>query len=188
MGKSYCSECGTELDDSAKFCSKCGASFDNKDTNNNKYTNTTKIIGIAIIGIILIILAIVFIGHSGINSSVDANDNDSDQSYIENIYGIDFSIPSYLKNINSTDMEKDANGVITCSETYERPDGTDIAIIVATNKEGWELKKNDGTYLTLDGHHGVLDKNGDAFGYIYGDKFIVISGASKQEIENITIE
>ena len=29
MGKIYCTECGTELDDKVKFCSSCGASVDN---------------------------------------------------------------------------------------------------------------------------------------------------------------
>ena len=30
MGKIYCTECGTELNDSVKFCSSCGASIDHK--------------------------------------------------------------------------------------------------------------------------------------------------------------
>lgn len=29
MGKIYCTECGTELDDSVKFCSSCGTSVNN---------------------------------------------------------------------------------------------------------------------------------------------------------------
>ena len=31
MGKIYCTECGTELDDTVKFCSSCGALVDNND-------------------------------------------------------------------------------------------------------------------------------------------------------------
>lgn len=33
MGKIYCAECGTELDDSMNFCSNCGAPLDDKSTN-----------------------------------------------------------------------------------------------------------------------------------------------------------
>ncbi len=40
MGKIYCTECGTELDDSAIFCSKCGASVESDDVTNAK-TNTS---------------------------------------------------------------------------------------------------------------------------------------------------
>ena len=31
MGKIYCTECGTELDDTVKFCSSCGTPVDNND-------------------------------------------------------------------------------------------------------------------------------------------------------------
>ena len=40
MGKIYCTECGTQLDDSALFCSKCGASVESDDVNGAK-TNTS---------------------------------------------------------------------------------------------------------------------------------------------------
>lgn len=33
MGKIYCTECGTELDSSAKFCSSCGTSVNNNANN-----------------------------------------------------------------------------------------------------------------------------------------------------------
>lgn len=40
MGKIYCTECGTELDDKVKFCSSCGAPID--DNNNTTESNDTK--------------------------------------------------------------------------------------------------------------------------------------------------
>lgn len=40
MGKIYCTECGTQLDDFALFCSKCGASVESDDVNGAK-TNTS---------------------------------------------------------------------------------------------------------------------------------------------------
>lgn len=33
MGKIYCAECGTELDESMNFCSNCCAPLDDKSTN-----------------------------------------------------------------------------------------------------------------------------------------------------------
>ncbi|WP_292885830.1 zinc-ribbon domain-containing protein [Methanobrevibacter sp. UBA212] len=39
MGKIYCTECGTELDDSVKFCSSCGTSLSNVDSESNFKSN-----------------------------------------------------------------------------------------------------------------------------------------------------
>lgn len=92
MGKIFCTECGTELDDSVKFCSNCGTPLNNKTTPHNstevetdgniikkdikvneiskkdkttKFSNTTKIfLGIAGVCIILVIIGIILIGVS----------------------------------------------------------------------------------------------------------------------------
>ena len=69
MGKFYCSECGTELDDSVKFCSSCGTRVDNEiseNTNNITKNNSSDnimerieivplITGIIIVGVIFFI-------------------------------------------------------------------------------------------------------------------------------------
>ena len=133
MGKIYCTECGTELDDTVKFCSNCGTQVDadivsntnesvdnnnilNDDSineekstksNNSKYPITSKVfLGIAGVCIIIFILGIVLIGSSFMNSTNDANTNEDTsepQPFIENIYGIDFSIPGYFTNVESKD-------------------------------------------------------------------------------------
>lgn len=36
VGKIYCTECGTELDESVKFCSECGSKIGNTNSNNDK--------------------------------------------------------------------------------------------------------------------------------------------------------
>ena len=41
MGKIYCSECGTELDDSSEFCSKCGNPINSNEKDNVRKTNGT---------------------------------------------------------------------------------------------------------------------------------------------------
>ena len=217
MGKIYCTECGAELDDNMKFCPECGTQVDDKEmtpnsnevkgnedistninvkeisakSNNNKNSNTTKIfLGIAGVCIVLFILGIVLIGSSVTNSSEDTiTDDTSDQSYIENIYGINFCIPGYFKEVKSVDYENDGYGGISCTRTYERPDGTGIAIIVGTSPDGWDLN-NDPTAIdmTVNGHHGKLTSARDVFGYLSGDKLVVISGTSQEEIEEIIIE
>ena len=219
MGKIYCTECGAELDESVNFCSKCGTSLSNKDitpnsneseesnevpnkeintkdmpekSNNNKHSHNSKVyLGIAGVLIIICLIGAALIGFSGITSSDNTNiDKDtSEQPFIENIYGIDFSIPGYFKNVKSEDYEDDGTGVITCTRTYERPDGTGIAIIVATCPEGWDLDNRiTGIDMTVNGHHGKLDNNGGVFGYLSGDKLVVISGTSQKEVEEIIIE
>ena len=57
MGKIYCSECGSEHDDSDSFCEKCGKPLINTKTTtiqNNRLSND-KIIVIAVIGVIILI-------------------------------------------------------------------------------------------------------------------------------------
>lgn len=39
MGKIYCTECGTELDDSVKFCSSCGTPLSNENNASKPTTN-----------------------------------------------------------------------------------------------------------------------------------------------------
>lgn len=216
MGKIYCTECGCELEDTVKFCSNCGTKTDNdtvtSDTNentknrilednsiinvsnktkNDTNSNNYKILAIAGFCTIIIILGIILIGSS-VNNFPDettiAEDN-SDKPFIETIYGIDFSIPGYFKNVETTDYEDDGTGIISCTRTYERPDGTGIAIVVSTCPEGWDLD-NDPTAIdmTINGHHGKLTSARDVFGYVSGDKLITISGTSQEEIEDIIIE
>ena len=73
--------------------------------------------------------------------------------------------------------------------TYERPDGTGIAIVVATIPEGWNLNNDlTGIDMTINGHHGKLTSSRDVFGYVSGDKLVVISGTSQEEVESIIIE
>ena len=87
MGKIYCTECGTELDDSVKFCSSCGTSLsDEKSTSNssnqivNKNNFSTddimsKMQILPIVGGILLTFIIWFlmrIGVFGVTLSVDA--------------------------------------------------------------------------------------------------------------------
>ena len=209
MEKIYCSECGTELTGGVKFCSNCGTKIDydftpindNEDNNNNsqgssfkvnKLSNENnrknlKILAIAGICLIIVILAFVLIGSSGMNSS-DNSDNSQSEPFIENIYGIDFSIPGYFKKVVSIDYEESDNGDISCTRSYERPDGTGIAIMVATSDEGWDLNNGDGYYTTINGHYGKLSSARDVFGYISGDKLVVISGTSQEEVESIIIE
>lgn len=218
MGKIYCTECGAELNESVKFCSSCGTPVndtditpnsdetkENKDnsnnainikeisekSNNNKYSNTTKIfLGIAGICVIIFIIGIVMIGLSISNTSNDVNINEdnSEEPFIETIYGIDFSIPGYFKEVKSTDYEDDGNGGLSCTRTYERPDGTGIAIVVSTNPDGWNLNNGDGVFTTINGHYGKLSSTRDVFGYQTGDKLVVISGTSQEEVEEIIIE
>lgn len=210
MGEIYCTECGEKLDDTAKFCSNCGAKVDDKitmhktnertnniienttnKTNNGKYSNTTKIfLGIVGVCIILFIIGVIFIGSTINNSNGNTNTNgdNSEQPFIENIYGINFSIPGYFKNAESKDYEKDGNGAISCTRTYERPDGTGIAIIVSTNPDGWNLNNYAGTPTIINGHYGKLSNDRGVFGYISGDKLIIISGTSQEEVEEMIIE
>lgn len=64
MGKMYCTECGTELDSSAKFCSKCGTSVNN----NLSASNDDSVEGIMerletnilIIGVVILIVLQLF--------------------------------------------------------------------------------------------------------------------------------
>ena len=217
MGKIYCTECGTELEDTVKFCSSCGTPIDDIDSNfnesvdnnnllkdksnpnekttksnNPKKSDNTKVLVIAGICVIIFILGIILVGSSFMNTTNDASTNDDTsepQPFIENIYGIDFSIPGYFKNVESTDYEDDGNGGISCTRTYERPDGTGIAIIVGTNPDGWNLNNDiTGTDMTVNGHHGKLSSSRDVFGYVSGDKLVVISGTSQEEVESIIIE
>lgn len=217
MGKIHCTECGHELDDKVKFCSNCGTKTDNntitsytnentehnaskedsiikntsKKTKNDTKSNNNKILAIAGVCIILIILGIILIGSSINNDPDDTtiNEDNSDTPFIETIYGIDFSIPGYFKNVETRDYEDDGTGMISCTRTYERPDGTGIAIVVSTSSDGWNLD-NDPTAMdmTINGHHGKLTSTRDVFGYVSGDKLVTISGTSQEEIEDIIIE
>ena len=87
MGKIYCTECGTELDDSVKFCSSCGTALSDENNasnssneiiNKNNFTtddmmNKMQILPI-IAGIILtfIIWFLMRAGLFGVSLSVDA--------------------------------------------------------------------------------------------------------------------
>ena len=92
MGKIYCTECGTELEDTVKFCSNCGTKQDNenitstpnkvknnnktsneginvkeisKKQNTSKFSTTTKIfLGVAGICILCVILVVGYMGYS----------------------------------------------------------------------------------------------------------------------------
>ena len=214
MGKIYCTECGKELEDTVKFCSNCGTPTDDVDSefnesvdnnvlkdksahnekttksNNPKKLDNSKVLVITGLCIIIFILGILIVGSSFMNTANDAGTNDATsepQPFIENIYGINFSIPGYFKNVESTDYEKDETGLVSCTRTYERPDGTGIAIIVATNPDGWDLD-HKGIDMTVNGHHGKLTYERDVFGYISGDKLVSISGTSQEELESIIIE
>lgn len=86
MGKIYCTECGTELDDSVKFCSNCGTSLsDENDTSNssneiinisnfnaNEVISKIKILPIAVGCILTYVFYILgYTGVFGISMSVD---------------------------------------------------------------------------------------------------------------------
>lgn len=202
----FCSSCGTPVDnndiapnpnedrDNNKVLKEDSINKEKSaKSNNSKYSTNSKVfLGIAGVCIIIFILGIVLIGSSFMNSTNDANSNEDTsepQPFIENIYGIDFSIPGYFTNVESKDYEEDGTGMISCTRTYERPDGTGIAIVVATNPDGWNLNNDlSGIDMTVNGHHGKLTSSRDVFGYISGDKLVVISGTSQEEVEDIIIE
>lgn len=100
MGKIFCTECGTELDDSVKFCSNCGTPINkestsdnskaetNNDTINNdikvnetskkdnatKFSKSSKIfLGIIVLLIILAVIGIIVMGSSTTNNSNNPN-------------------------------------------------------------------------------------------------------------------
>ena len=135
MGKIYCAECGTELDESMNFCSNCGAPLDDKSTNltsneikkdsnnhsnenslkikekpktNNKYSTSTKVfLGVAGVSIILFIIGIIVIG-SVITNSIDNTDSNVDTSNLS---------PSFTDTICGINFQ--------IPEGYETFDGTD---------------------------------------------------------------
>ncbi len=107
MGKIYCTECGTELDDTVKFCSSCGTPIDNKNmplksnevennnktsneginvkeiskkANNSKFSATTKIfLGISAFFIICVLIVVAYVGFSMMTApNADVSENTSE--------------------------------------------------------------------------------------------------------------
>lgn len=105
MGKIFCSQCGTELDDSAKFCSNCGNVIedDSPKITNNSYDNRKILImgGIAILVILLLVGGIFIAQNSGGNTF--------------EINGLQFNIPNAFDKYESSSQT--IYGMY--SETYE---------------------------------------------------------------------
>ena len=140
MGKIFCEECGTELDDSMNFCSNCGTQIgdeninsdsnekiEDQDTSSNensvkineepnnanksKYSTTTKVfLGVAGVCIIIAILGAVLLG-SAIMSSTD------DTSYYNEDTESETLSPSFTDTIYGIDFQ--------IPEGFETFDGTD---------------------------------------------------------------
>ncbi len=154
MGKIFCSQCGTELDDSMNFCSNCGEPIEDetvaslsdevkeddnnspiensvkikekpKKDSNSKYSTTTKVfLGIA--GVCIIIF-IVLTGSAIMNSTHDTN-------YSENTASKTLS-PSFTDTIDGISFQ--------IPEGFETFDGTD-------NKNKYTSTTSDRSYLGPD--------------------------------------
>lgn len=105
LGKIFCSQCGTELDDSAKFCSNCGNVIedDSPKITNNSYDNRKILImgGIAILVILLLVGGIFIAQNSGGNTF--------------EINGLQFNVPNAFDKYESSSQT--IYGMY--SETYE---------------------------------------------------------------------
>lgn len=134
MGKIYCTECGTELEDTVKFCSRCGSPVDNKnitlnsseaidnndssnkDSKESKEKSKTPIkskylAGIIITIIIIAILAFVIITVSSPLYSAGYTVDTSDYS----IHSDKGSHPTFDDEFTGSNVrfyEKDSNGEI----------------------------------------------------------------------------
>ena len=108
MGKIYCTECGTELEDTVKFCSSCGTPIDKKNitpksnevenknktsneginvkeiskkANNSNFSTTTKIfLGVVGICILSVFLVVGYVGHSMMTASTDNVNEDTSKT------------------------------------------------------------------------------------------------------------
>ena len=216
MGKIYCSECGTELDDAVNFCSNCGTPLDDdvsmksvgksgvsndlstkaKKSNKTNYSSSSKILlGIAGFFLVIVILGIVVIGSAMINSSDDTIDESSSEtlspSFTDSIYGINFQIPEGYETFDGTD-NKNMGTSTTYDRSYLGPDANIIQISVSTTIGNfyWDLSQSrsyDDVDKTINGHDGILDAGG-GFKYVTGDKLVIITGASEQQLESMIIE
>lgn len=98
MGKMYCTECGTQIDDTATFCSKCGAKVDDS-SNNSKTSNSSnkgnsassistifkepKIIILCVVALLLLV---------GIFAQMGGGSNDANNADVENNVGVENNI------------------------------------------------------------------------------------------------
>lgn len=156
----------------------------------NKFSINSKNLGIIGILIIILIIGIILFGLSGSNSSdkTELNENTTEsnpQLNIENIYGINFTIPDDYKNIKSKDYESNGQGEISYTRTYERPDGSEFTITIATTDTNWTLDNIHANTTTINGHEGKYEESDKVYSYISGNKLVVISGITQKELESI---
>lgn len=155
MGKIYCTECGTELEDTVKFCSSCGTPINNKNvtpksnkvenknetsnesinvkeiskkTNNSKFSTTTKIfLGVAGICILAVLLVVGYVGYSMMTTSPDAVSEDTPKTLS----------PSFTDTIYGINFK--------IPEGYEAFGGTD-------NQNKGTMTTYDRSYIGSDGN------------------------------------
>ena len=155
MGKIYCTECGTELDDSVKFCSSCGTPVDNKNiipksnevnenkNNSNKGINVKEIskkanksnfsaaskvfLGVAAILVICVLIVVAYVGFS----MMTVNDADISEDTTETLS------PSFTDTVYGINFQ--------IPEGYETFSGKD--------------NQNKGTMITYDRSYMGSDGN-----------------------------
>lgn len=184
MGKIYCTECGTELDDTVKFCSSCGTPIDKDTTTNSKEVtdntpsnkdpakiketskksiNTKHLIIGAIAVIILIILGLIIVTVTSPLNSAGYTVDTSDYS----IHSDKGSHPSFDNEFTGSNVrfyEKGGNGNIDV--WHHNANGHDVDYYL----------KQYGNYDKLSMGNQILDSHG----YDYGVKI--------KHTNNITVD
>lgn len=164
MGKIYCTECGTELEDTVKFCSNCGTPLDNKNitptseveannktsneginvkeiskkTNTTKFSTTTKVfLGVAGICILCVILVVGYAGYSVMTTPNDMVSEDTQETLSPAFTDTIYGINFKIPEGYETFSGKDNQNkgtMITYDRSYMGSDGNIIEIAVSTTQ------------------------------------------------------
>ena len=171
MGKSYCKECDSEINEDVDICPKCGKPINNEEENsdwnkikNNNtisvekketnekssykqtFTSKKKFLTLTGICIILFIIVVMTFGFPNLTAEHKGEYNKDNSllspSFTDNIGGIDFKIPKGYGEIDGANNEEIEN-LTSCDRSYINSAGNIIWICVSTNYDYfyWQLSQ-----------------------------------------------